>query len=149
MNVEIKICGLTGRDDAAAALDMGADYIGFVLFNGSPRCITPIRLRKILDVMTGIYRAVGVFVNTSRAKVEKIAADCGLFAVQLHGNEKPAHFAGTKVSLWRSIRLAEGGIYDPRPEGWQAGMFLIDSVVPGQFGGTGTRADWKEAALFA
>jgi len=146
--IEIKICGLTRKDDAAAALDLGADYIGFVLFAGSPRFIEARKLMRLLDGITGPRKAIGVFVNESRKNVEKIASDCGLFAVQLNGDEAAADFAEMKLPLWRSVRF-RGGDCSLRPHDWLADRYVVDSAVPGQYGGTGKTVDWKQAARFA
>lgn len=146
--IEIKICGLTRKDDAAAALDLGADYIGFVLYAGSPRCIEPGKLIRLLDGIKGPRRAIGVFVNESRKVVEQVASDCGLFAVQLNGDEAALEFAGMKVPLWRSIRF-RGADCSPRPQDWLVNRYVVDSAVPGQYGGTGRPADRKRAASFA
>jgi len=148
IGIEVKICGLTRRDDAAAALDLGADYIGFVLFARSPRCIEAKKLARLLDGIPGPCKAIGVFVNESRKHIEKVASDCGLFAVQLNGNEPVMDFSGMTMPLWRSMSF-QTGVRSIRPQDWLADRYVVDSVVPGKFGGTGRTADWKQAALFA
>lgn len=147
-SVEVKICGLTNRDDVVAALDLGADYLGFVLFSRSPRGITFAELVRILDKVDEDRKAIGVFVNESRDNVEKIAADCGLYAVQLHGDEKQSDFVDMPVPVWRSIRLC-AETWRPLPENWQVSRYVIDADVPGLYGGTGTSADWKSASGLA
>lgn len=146
--IEVKICGLTRRDDAAAALDMGADYIGFVLYAGSSRFIAAGKLAQLLDGISCRHKVIGVFVNETRANVEKIAADCNLFAVQLNGDEKADEFTGLKVPVWRSIRF-RGRAQSPSAVKWPAARYVVDSAVPGLYGGTGKPADWKRAATFA
>ncbi|MEI6809622.1 MAG: phosphoribosylanthranilate isomerase [bacterium] len=147
-SVEIKICGLNRRDDAAAALDLGADYIGFVLYAGSARFISGIRLAKLLDGLSAEKKAIGVFVNESRAVVEKIASDCNLFAIQLNGNERAEEFVEMTVPVWRSVRFLDGHC-SPLPGKWPASRYVVDSAIPGLYGGTGKTADWKKAARFA
>ena len=147
-SIEIKICGLARRDDAAYALDAGADYIGFVLYAGSPRCVSALKLAQLLDGISRPRKAVGVFVNESRANVEKIATDCDLFAVQLNGDESAADFEDMPVPVWRSIRF-RNRICRPTPAKWMAARYVVDSAVPGLYGGTGRPADWKLAAAFA
>ena len=146
--VDIKICGQTTREDARAALDAGADFLGFVLYAKSPRAVTPSALRQILDSLPGRPRAVGVFVNERRAHVETIAADCGLYAVQLHGDERAEEFADMAVPVWRVVRVIEGAV-QPAPAAWLAARYLMDASVRGKYGGTGQRADWRESARFA
>ena len=144
----IKICGLTRWEDAEAALALGADYVGFVLYSGSPRAITALKLAQILDAVPAKKKAIGVFVNESRAAVDKIVADCDLYAVQLNGDENQSEFEGLGVPLWRSVRL-EGDVCNPFPEEWSADRYVVDSSVSGLYGGTGKKADWKAAVAFA
>lgn len=144
----VKICGLTNKDDAIAALDLGADYLGFILYAGSPRGITATELMRILERIQATRKAIGVFVNESRANVEKMAGDCGLYAVQIHGDEEPETFVDMPVPVWRSVWLHDG-VYKPSPEKWQASRYVIDAAVPGLYGGTGIAADWNEAAGLA
>lgn len=142
MKLEIKICGLTNVDDARCALDAGADYLGFVLYPRSPRGIDAARLRGILDRLDRPVRAVAVVVNEPRAGLESVASDCGLWAVQLHGDERPEDFRDCPFRVWRAVRGAE-------PAGWTADRYVVDAAVPGLYGGTSVRADWGMAAEMA
>lgn len=145
--VEVKICGLTNRDDALAALEAGADYLGFVIYGGSPRGIAAGDAARILAGIGVPVRAVGVFVNESRANVEQIAGDCGLYAVQLHGDEEADDFVGMPVALWRSVRLEN--VTDGTLAEWGAERLVVDASVPGMYGGTGVAADWSAASRLA
>ena len=148
MPVEVKICGLTNRDDVLAALDAGADYVGFVLYLKSPRSITPTALRRLLERVDRPLRAVGVFVNHTRAMVEQTMRDCGLFAAQLHGDETADDFAGMPGRIWRTVKLtAAAAAPDPAP--WCAERYVVDAAIPGRYGGTGQTTDWRAAAQFA
>jgi len=146
--VEIKICGLTRIEDARAALDLGADYLGFVVYAGSPRGIDVHKLVKMMDGLPSTGKAIAVFVNESRSRVEQIAIDCGLFAVQLHGDEQPDEFAGLSVPIWRSVAFGKD-VPAFFPEEWGVDRYVIDSSLPGAYGGTGRPADWRKAAEFA
>jgi len=148
MPPEIKICGLTNRDDALLALDCGADYVGFVTYRESPRGISSSDLRRLLEGLERPARAVGVFVNESRADVEKVAADCGLYAVQVHGYEEAAEFVDMPLPLWRAVRGTNEG-WIPLPETWRADRYVVDAAVPGLYGGSGVEADWNAAAELA
>ncbi|MBA4387148.1 MAG: N-(5'-phosphoribosyl)anthranilate isomerase [Verrucomicrobia bacterium] len=147
MRVEIKICGCTNADDVNAAIDNGADYIGFVIYPGSPRCISPVMVTKILGKVGRKVKAVGVFVNERREFVERITGDCGLFAVQLHGNENPDDFAGMQVPVWRAVWM-KGAEYEPLPSKWHVERYVLDATVPGKYGGTGNTADWSKIGDF-
>ena len=147
--VEIKICGLTCLEDARAALDAGADYIGFVFHRDSRRHVTPDRAESILAGLGARVRAVGVFVNTHPEDALAVARQCRLWAVQLHGDELPESFAGYPARLWRSVSFLDG---QPSldPEKWAVDRFVADAFAPGgQYGGTGRVADWAAAAGLA
>jgi phosphoribosylanthranilate isomerase len=143
--IEIKICGLTNLPDARMALDAGADYLGFVLYERSPRRIMPGALRRLLDRLPAGTRSIAVFVNAPRKLVEMLARDCRLHAVQLHGNERLADWVDMPVPVWRAVRLRRGEL-DPSPGQWPATRYVLDAALPGQYGGTGRTTDWAVAA---
>jgi len=146
--VEVKICGLTNKDDAVAALDSGADYLGFVLYPDSPRGITAAKLIEIVDKINRPVKAIGVFVNMPRLQVEQVARDCNLYAVQLHGREKPGDFVATPFPIWRALRFTKGHP-NPYPRHWPVERYLVDAAVAGKYGGTGALSDWQKAAELA
>jgi phosphoribosylanthranilate isomerase len=148
MAVEVKICGLTNVEDARAALEAGADYLGFVLYPKSPRGITAQKLHEIVIGIGGPCRAVAVCVNMPRAAVERVALDVGLHAVQIHGDEPPEAFADFPVPVWRAVRVGRAGA-QPDPAAWPAARYVADADVPGLYGGTGSTADWARAAALA
>lgn len=145
---EIKICGLTNLPDARMALDAGADYLGFVLYERSPRRIAPAALRRLLDRLPARARAVAVVVNAHRELVEALAHDCHLYAVQLHGDERQADWIDLPVPVWRAIRLRRGSP-NPIPEHWIAARYVMDAAAPGKYGGSGRKTDWARAAKLA
>jgi phosphoribosylanthranilate isomerase len=147
MKVEVKICGITNRDDALSSLDYGADYLGFVLYEKSPRSITAISLSALLDKLGRQCRAIGVFVNESRARVEAIASDCGLYAVQIHGDEPSSEFVDFPCHVWRAVKHVSGA-WSPSPVVWKADRYVVDSSVGGVYGGTGVAADWGISGVF-
>ena len=116
--VDIKICGLTNLDDAKVALDCGADFLGFVLYPKSPRCVDPAALRRMLDALPGSPRIVAVFVNERRPLIQKIAADCGLYA---------ARYA------LRRLRTASTPIKPPTRMASVAGSGIVVTCAPTMF----------------
>jgi phosphoribosylanthranilate isomerase len=146
--IEIKICGMTNRDDIMDALELGADYVGFVLYDKSPRGISAREMRLILDSIDVPLKAVGVFVNESRRNVETVADDCGLHAVQLNGDEQAGDFVDLAVPVWRVVRL-RGQECSPDPATFRAARYVVDAAVPGMYGGTGVTADWEAAEKLA
>lgn len=148
MSIEIKICGFTNADDLKAAADLGVEYVGFVIFPGSPRCISPVMLSRIVEKSGCQARRIGVFVNEGREFVERIARDCGLHAVQLHGDEPPEAYADFPVRVWRAAWFKEEA-FVPNPTKWKVDRFVYDATVMGKYGGTGRTADWGKASEFA
>ena len=144
--MDIKICGLTTADDALAAAEAGADYEGFVLYAASRRGVSAAAVRAIMDRVGHRLRAVGVFVNAPRDEVARVALDCGLHAVQLHGDERPEDFAGLPVPVWRAVRVSTEAAR-PDPAGWQAARYVMDAAVSGAYGGTGVVADWPARGM--
>ena len=141
----VKICGVTSIEDAAAAVELGADLLGLNFHPPSPRCVTPERAREIVEVVAGRIPLAGVFVDRPISEIERIDRVAGLDLVQLHGNESPedvAHWGGRAL---RVFRIGEG--FDPEtlalyPEVWG---FLFDTAHPDLFGGTGER--WNYATI--
>ncbi len=148
MNIEIKICGLTSLVDAEVALTAGADYLGFVLYERSPRAVSVDSLAEIVHGLGQGVRAVGVFVNSSPEFVRETALRCGLAAVQIHGDESPDAFRAMPVPVWRSLSVSGVGC-KPEPGAWPAARYVADAAAPGLYGGSGTLADWEQAAALA
>lgn len=146
-DVIVKICGLTNLDDAQAALDAGADVLGFVLYRSSPRGITFEDLARIAEGLPADARRVGVFVNETPEVVARVARDCRLYAAQIHGDEACTGFETLPGLVWRAIRWQDGA-WAPRPEAWPAERYVLDAAAAG-YGGTGQRVDWTAAAAFA
>lgn len=144
MSLEIKICGITNEEDARAALALGVDYLGFIFYPKSPRAVTPERVKQILEGVERTCKAVGVFVNASCEEVESVAAQCGLWAAQIHGDEAADAFAGSRVRLWRALKMMPSGP-EPDPDGWEVERYVVDATVPGAYGGTGVTVDWEAA----
>ena len=145
--ISIKICGITNLDDARWALEEGADYLGFVLYSKSPRCVTASELCRIVDGLPDTAKRVGVFVNEAPVLVKTIAEAGGLHAVQLHGDETAFEYSGLTIPVWRAVRL-EDMAWTPDPVHWAAERYVIDATSP-DYGGSGLTADWDAAEIFA
>ena len=144
--VQIKVCGITNLEDALAAVEAGADALGFNFYRRSPRYIEPARARKITGRLPESVLCVGVFVNEETpAAVERIAAESGVAAVQLHGDESPAYCeALSGMRLIKALRVGEGFAPERATE-YAAEAILLDSFSAKARGGTGETFDWAVA----
>jgi phosphoribosylanthranilate isomerase len=139
----VKICGITRLEDALAAVDAGANAIGFVFWPTSPRFIDPHRARAIAARLPPFVTPVGLFVNQPREYVGGVASLVRLGAVQLHGDETPEFAASMATPVIRALPLEKAQAW---PEG---ATLLIDAHDPVQRGGTGRTIDWVAAAAVA
>ena len=124
----VKICGITNREDALAAVDAGARALGFIFYEKSPRAVTAEQIETFVnDIPKEIWK-VGVFVNESPAKIEEIGARLGLDIAQLARRETPrAAPAGLRV--WKAFRVTDGHIPDPA---YPAEAILLDGPSTGK-----------------
>ena len=150
--VKVKICGITNRDDALAAIDAGADALGFNLFSGSRRAMRLEALLPWLPSLVGGTLRVAVLVNPSIDEIRRVQPHFD--AIQLHGQETPAlcaeafHLCSEASGmLWKAFPLTPD--FDAASAAaFQAHGIVIDSSVPGAFGGTGALIDLDRAADF-
>ena len=147
--VRVKICGITNVRDARAAVRLGADALGFNFYKGSPRYITPERVRAVIAVLPPFICPVGVFVNEAPERINEIAAMCKLRAAQLHGEETPAQVDRVRsVARIKSFRVRDARDV-ARCRRYRAEAFLLDAFVPDQHGGTGAAFNWELARAAA
>jgi phosphoribosylanthranilate isomerase len=143
----VKICGITRRQDAEAAIAAGAQAIGFVFWPKSPRFVEPELARQIAAVVPPGVRAIGVFVDQPASDVNAIAKRVGLTDVQLHGDEDADYLGHMTHHVLKALPL--GGAA-PRLDSWPPGItILLDVHDPVRKGGTGRTADWAAAAELA
>jgi phosphoribosylanthranilate isomerase len=142
----IKICGITNLDDALAAVDSGADALGFNFYKPSPRYITPQTARDIIAQLPNSVLTVGVFVNeTEPQSVENLARDAGVTAIQLHGDEPPDYCRDLKPRYVIKA-LAAGADFDTeRAQSYDVEAILLDTKDDALRGGTGRVFDWSIA----
>lgn len=147
---KIKICGIKTLTDALAAIDAGADYLGFNFYPKSPRFIEKQACAEITSVLKKEYshiKLVGVFVNSSVEEVRNIMETCSLDLTQLHGDEAPEMLKALNGKAFKAFRGIPGsvdGLARSKPP-----AFLLDASVKGLYGGSGVTADWEGAAELA
>ncbi len=146
---KIKICGIKTIQDALAAMEAGADMLGFNFYPKSPRCIDVGTCRDIMSRMQR-YRHilyVGVFVDAPTADIRATMRTCSLNLAQLHGDETPEMIQSLEGKAFKAFRGIPENVSGFARE--EAPAFLVDASVKGAYGGTGVAADWRGAAELA
>lgn len=146
-NVRVKICGITDFKTAMAAVDAGADALGFV-FAESPRKIDGEKARSIATQLPPFVAKVGVFVDAPAEVVRQIVLYCGLDAIQLHGNESPEYCLQVRETGRKIIKAVAVRDYESLSlvEHYPVDAVLADTFIPGKAGGTGKSFNWKYLA---
>lgn len=136
--MRVKICGITNIEDALCAIEYGADALGFVFYENSPRYISFDDAKKIIDMLPPFVERVGLFVDSSQKQIEDACCYSGISRAQLHFDVNTEFLQGCSVPILPVIRarskddlLKFGNIYR-----------LVD-VYSEDYGGTGQRLDLK------
>lgn len=141
----VKVCGITNLEDALAAVEAGADALGFNFYKRSPRYLTPEAARLVVREVPWRVLCVGVFVNESREAVEAMMEESGVAAAQLHGDESPEFCEELRgVRVIKALRAREGFEVDGATR-YQTEAILLDAYDPHAWGGTGKTCDWRLA----
>jgi phosphoribosylanthranilate isomerase len=139
--MRVKICGITNLEDALAAVEAGADALGFNFAIG-PRRITPEQGAAILRELPPTVTTVGLVVDQDPRPILDV---CPLDVIQFHGSEPPEALSAAGVPAWKAFRLRDAADLDQLAAYEDASAFLLDAYVPGVPGGTGHRFPWALA----
>ncbi|MED5352812.1 MAG: phosphoribosylanthranilate isomerase [Nitrospinota bacterium] len=142
--IKVKVCGTTSLTDALFAVASGADALGFIFYKKSPRCVSQKEVKDIVAQLPPFVETVGVFVNEASDKVNRIAEQCRLTAVQLHGDESPAFCRRIKRRVIKVFRVQGAGSFKGMSN-YDVSGFLLDSYNDESRGGTGKVFDWNLA----
>ncbi|MDR5858303.1 phosphoribosylanthranilate isomerase [Halomonas eurihalina] len=138
----VKFCGLTRPEDVDAAVALGADALGFVLWPGSKRAIELDRLAALVARVPAFVTRVGLFVDPEPEWVERAAEHLDL--LQFHGDESPSRCAASGRPWIKALRMRDGLDLDGAAEDYAgARALLLDAYRPGVPGGTGETFDWS------
>ncbi len=142
---QVKICGITTKDDAMAAAHCGAAALGFIFYPPSPRYIKPADAEKIISALPDELIKVGVFVNEKAEEIKSIMEYCGLDMIQLHGDESPEFCR--EFPAYRIIKAVELKNEKDLNHAlnYHVAALLVDSRHAGLYGGTGRKANWDLA----
>jgi len=142
---KVKICGITNHEDAVAAMDMGADLLGFNFYPKSPRYITLEKAADIIGKLPGFIDLAGVFVNASLEQIRETKDSCQLDWIQLHGDENPQFcqsLLSDSVKTMKAIRVRDAADIE-RADEFFTDAVLLDAFNPDKYGGTGLTFDWN------
>lgn len=148
-SVKVKVCGITNAEDAWAAVEAGADALGFIFYEQSPRYVVPAVASRIIAELPPLIVTVGVFVNEGMATVRSIMDTCGLAMAQLHGDENASYCHELSRPSMKALRLKDRGsllaLAEYQGRGGVRG-FVLDTFSELTYGGTGQVTDWALAA---
>ncbi len=143
MRTRVKICGITRPEDALAAVAAGADAIGLVFYEPSPRYVTIKQAQAITAVLPPFVTTVGLFVDAPVDEVMQTLAQVSLDVLQFHGNEHPNYCASFGRRYMKAIRMRDGvDLAAAARDYHSASGLLVDAYVPNLVGGTGQTFDW-------
>jgi phosphoribosylanthranilate isomerase len=144
MSVKVKICGITSAADALAAVEAGADLLGFMFYAPSPRNVSLRTAAEIARQLPPFVVKVGVFVNADEDLVTRAIGDCGLNLLQFHGDEPPEYCAQFGLMSMKAFRIRDVESLTALPA-YPTEAWLLDAFVKGKPGGTGEKFNWDLA----
>jgi phosphoribosylanthranilate isomerase len=143
MRTRVKICGITRKEDALAAVESGADALGFVFYEPSPRHITVPRAAEIAQALPPFVSTVALFVNADPDMIAEVVDEVGVDLLQFHGQECPDYCARHRRPWIRAVRVKpETDLLAAQNEFAHGRGLLLDAYRPGVPGGTGETFDW-------
>ncbi len=144
MSVRVKICGLTSEADALAAVEAGAEALGFMFYEPSRRHLAPAAAGAIIRELPPFVARVGVFVNPTEEFVRHAITASGIDTLQFHGEESPEFCARFGLPVLKAFRVRNAGSLQECAR-YPKFAWLLDSHVDGALGGTGVTFDWDVA----
>ncbi len=144
MSVKVKICGITNLADGLAAAEAGADALGFVFYDQSPRGIAIEAAAGLITQLPPFVIKVGVFVNAPEDVVVRASRECGLNLLQFHGEESPEYCLQFGLMSMKALRIRDAASLQVLPS-YHTDAWLLDAYTPDKLGGTGETFNWDLA----
>lgn len=144
MAVKVKICGITNLRDGMAAAEAGADALGFVFYDPSPRHISVEAASGLTSQLPPFVLKVGVFVNAPEDLVIRAIRECGLNLLQFHGDEPPDYCLQFGLMNMKAFRVQDAASLQAALN-YHTDAWLLDAYSPGKLGGTGETFNWDLA----
>jgi len=144
MPVKVKICGITNVADGLAAVEAGADALGFIFDERSPRSVRWEAVAALTHLLPATIVKVGVFVDAPADLVRRAIEECGLSLLQFHGSETPEYCLQFGLTSMKAFRIRDAGSLEPIPS-YKTDAWLLDAYSQDKAGGTGEKFDWDLA----
>ena len=142
--VRVKVCGITSVDDARLCVEAGADALGFIFVERTPRFVTPAQARAVIATLPPFVTPVGVFWDHPAGHVKAVAEECRLAALQFHGDESPEDLAEHRLPVIKTIKV-DGPEALERIGRYPAATILLDSPARWSEGQARTPISWSIA----
>ncbi len=142
--IRVKICGITNAEDARLAVEAGADALGFIFVEGTPRYIAPETAAGIIAQLPPFVTPVGVFWDHAPGHVKAVAEQCGLGALQFHGDEPPEALGGHRLPVIKTLKVAAPGDLAAMSR-YRVSAFLLDSPARWSEGEARSPIPWELA----
>jgi phosphoribosylanthranilate isomerase len=155
--IRVKVCGITNAADARIAVDAGADALGFIFVENTPRFVTPAEVAPIVRRLPPFVTPVGIFWDHPAGHIKAVAEACGLRALQFHGDEKPEDLNGFALPTIKTVKMQPVSTLEGLPEyrtgdSWRALQYrgvasaiLLDSAARWSEGETREPLAWTLA----
>jgi phosphoribosylanthranilate isomerase len=144
MSTRVKICGITNLADAQAAVEAGADALGFIFYEKSPRRMTIPAVAEISKKLPPFVMRVGVFVNAPEELVTRAIGECSLGLLQFHGDEPPEFCTRFGLMSMKAFRIRDAESLKELPK-YSTEAWLLDAYSAENLGGTGEKFNWDLA----
>jgi len=144
LRVRVKICGITRLEDALCAVEQGADAIGLVFYDQSPRNVSINQAIEIANHIPAFVSVVGLFVNAEPSFINEVITNAKIDLLQFHGDETPEECASYSLPFIKAIRVkSDTNLIQYAKEYAGAKALLLDTYTEGVAGGTGHVFDWN------
>jgi len=143
LRVRVKICGITRVEDALVAVENGADAIGLVFYEPSPRAVSIEQAIKIVNQIPAFISIVGLFVNAEERFIRDVISNVALDLLQFHGDEVPEECSRYALPFMKAIRVkSDTNLVQCAKDYSASKALLLDTYTEGVAGGTGHTFDW-------
>jgi len=144
LRVRVKICGITRVEDALSAVEQGADAIGLVFYEQSPRNVSIKQAVEIINHIPAFVSVVGLFVNAEPSFINEVISSAKIDLLQFHGDESPEECVSYSLPFIKAVRVkSDTNLVQYAKEYSAAKALLLDAYTEGVAGGTGHVFDWN------